>query len=600
MEADSSSDNVEISSEGSSRNSSSRSSPDNYVTSTGNPETKLVANGPRPVQIVNVNSETREFELDIDALSSILLRDKVRDKPVAVISIAGDFRKGKSFLLNFFLNYLRYEMKGDWLTGHNEPLKGFSWRGGSERDTTGILMWSEPFIVKSGSGQEVAILLMDTQGAFDSEYTVRDSATVFALSTMTSSIQVFNLLHNLQEDNLQVLEIFTEYGRLALEANDEKPFQKLLFLIRDWSFPYEHPYGLKGGQTLLEKKLQVKDTQPPQLQRVRRHIRACFTDIDCFLMPHPGSKVATNPKFDGRISDIDAEFIENLQILVPLLVDPKNVVIKKIGGQQVTGRQLLEYFKVYINIFKGESMPEPKSMLEATAEANNLAAVALAKDTYMNAMEEVCGGNKPFMHPKMLTEKHDELKVTAIQTFHKARKMGGKEFSEAYLQKLEEEINTAYEHFEAQNKSKNMFSILGSPAVLLVWCIICYVISRFLELIGIMSLANLFFLFGTVSLMLTIAYMFFRYGGTFPDFVQAIDAMAETVWGFTLDMSLKMMQNAAQNRTTSLGRQTSVGSQNSNRSIGANSTSSPTLSVGSKSPASISSKSSSLRHRNVE
>ena len=31
---------------------------------------------------------------------------------------------------------------------------------------------------------------MDTQGAFDSQSTVKDCATIFALSTMTSSIQV--------------------------------------------------------------------------------------------------------------------------------------------------------------------------------------------------------------------------------------------------------------------------------------------------------------------------------------------------------------------------------------------------------------------------
>lgn len=37
---------------------------------------------------------------------------------------------------------------------------------------------------------QVAVLLMDTQGAFDSESTVRDCATVFALSTMISSVQV--------------------------------------------------------------------------------------------------------------------------------------------------------------------------------------------------------------------------------------------------------------------------------------------------------------------------------------------------------------------------------------------------------------------------
>ncbi len=36
-------------------------------------------------------------------------------------------------------------------------------RGGSERDTTGILMWSEVFLVKTPFGKEVAVALMDTQ-----------------------------------------------------------------------------------------------------------------------------------------------------------------------------------------------------------------------------------------------------------------------------------------------------------------------------------------------------------------------------------------------------------------------------------------------------
>jgi atlastin len=48
---------------------------------------------------------------------------------------------------------------------------------------------------------------MDTQGAFDSESTVRDCATVFALSTMLSSVQIYNLLHNIQEDDLQHLQV---------------------------------------------------------------------------------------------------------------------------------------------------------------------------------------------------------------------------------------------------------------------------------------------------------------------------------------------------------------------------------------------------------
>ena len=81
--------------------------------------------------------------------------------------------------------------------------------------------------------------------------TVRDCATIFALSAMLSSVLVYNLTGNIQEDDLQHLEMFTEYGRLALEDSGETPFQKLQFLVRDWSYPYEAPWGAEGNFRLV-------------------------------------------------------------------------------------------------------------------------------------------------------------------------------------------------------------------------------------------------------------------------------------------------------------------------------------------------------------
>ena len=46
---------------------------------------------------------------------------------------------------------------------------------------------------------------------------------------------------------------------------------------------------------------QVKDAQHEELQTVREHIHSCFTDISCFLLPHPGLKVATSPSFQGQL-----------------------------------------------------------------------------------------------------------------------------------------------------------------------------------------------------------------------------------------------------------------------------------------------------------
>ena len=62
---------------------------------------------PRPIQIVLAKPD-HTFELDLEALQEILLSDDVRDRKVMVLSVAGAFRKGKSFLLDYLLRFLNY------------------------------------------------------------------------------------------------------------------------------------------------------------------------------------------------------------------------------------------------------------------------------------------------------------------------------------------------------------------------------------------------------------------------------------------------------------------------------------------------------------
>lgn len=87
---------------------------------------------PGPVQVVSVHKEQHSFELEEKALASILLQDHIRDLDVVVVSVAGAFRKGKSFILDFMLRYLYSQKEGghsNWLGDPEEPLTGFSWRG---------------------------------------------------------------------------------------------------------------------------------------------------------------------------------------------------------------------------------------------------------------------------------------------------------------------------------------------------------------------------------------------------------------------------------------------------------------------------------------
>ena len=146
---------------------------------------------------------------------------------VGVVSVVGAFRTGKSFLLNFFLRYLRHGRVDDlseaWMTrdgltmsegnmnqaaatatahsdadpdatlegANSSNQRSFGWRGGEQRQTTGIWMWSQPFIRHCArSGEDIALILVDTQGMFDNETSMTSTAQIFGLSTLISSYQI--------------------------------------------------------------------------------------------------------------------------------------------------------------------------------------------------------------------------------------------------------------------------------------------------------------------------------------------------------------------------------------------------------------------------
>lgn len=64
---------------------------------------------PRAIQIIEPTDDHR-FVLKIGALETILNAEGIRDRYVVVVSIAGALCQGKSFLLNFFLQYLNAQV----------------------------------------------------------------------------------------------------------------------------------------------------------------------------------------------------------------------------------------------------------------------------------------------------------------------------------------------------------------------------------------------------------------------------------------------------------------------------------------------------------
>ena len=62
---------------------------------------------PCPLQIINVDEESHTINLDEKLLEKILLAKEIKSNKVMVLTVAGAFRQGKSFFLNFLLKYLK-------------------------------------------------------------------------------------------------------------------------------------------------------------------------------------------------------------------------------------------------------------------------------------------------------------------------------------------------------------------------------------------------------------------------------------------------------------------------------------------------------------
>ena len=416
------------------------------------------------LQIVSVGTEEDAFAFTFleDNLNSILSQIPPGWK-VAVISVVGAFRTGKSFLLSWFLRYLHYISENKdapssdkwYYTFQTLGNDGFDWRGGAERNTTGIWMWKKPHFIQL-AGEKVAVLLVDTQGMFDNETTMALTASIFGLSTLLSSYQIYNVEKRIQEDNLQQLALFSEYARMAMSTYEkasedtQKPFQKIEFLVRDWqNFDEEEDY--EQMQTEIEEYLEkvIADREAKDLQDTREQIRSCFEEVSCYAMTHPGMAV-TKKKYTGDVSAMDETFLNLLDRYCARVFCSESLKPKMIRGREITAVELGTYIKAYAELFaSGAHFPEAATLLEATASANNTNAVNFAMAEYKDHMNRIAGPHcSNYIKPEELKELNEQVVKESMEVFDSIATFG----NQKAIDKAREQLTVSFaENFEMYN-----------------------------------------------------------------------------------------------------------------------------------------------------
>lgn len=153
------------------------------------------------------------------------------------------------------------------------------------------------------------------------------TTSIFAISTLISSHQIYNLLGHVQEDNLQQLALFSAYGKCVQEQQSEleeaeglaaatpsagpqrppPPFQRVELLVRDsprittfmpkagagglWPVGTDPSWAPVDAECERQLESILSRGANADLVSVRAQIKDCFAEVSLAMLPNPGCVV---------------------------------------------------------------------------------------------------------------------------------------------------------------------------------------------------------------------------------------------------------------------------------------------------------------------
>jgi atlastin len=226
----------------------------------------------------------------------------------------------------------------------------------------------------------------------------------------------------------------------------------------------------------LEEVLRLRDAS--DLKDTREQITACFENVRCYLMTHPGRAV-TKKKYEGEIDPIDPVFKELMDRFCTRVF--QNLVPKSIHSRELTAMELGAYMQNYAKMFeKGAAQfPEAATMLEATSNANNTNALNLTMKKYKEEMDSVAGVQQTdYMNSELLEEFHRTILSKSMRSFDDIACFGSTRAIEDARREALESINENFVVYAQLNESKNPLAgfatyivplVIGFLSIVLRW-----------------------------------------------------------------------------------------------------------------------------------
>lgn len=396
-----------------------------------------------PIPLITFSENEDQLRVNEDAVSVL----KRIDGNVAVIAMAGLYRTGKSSMLN-------------WLLGRQS---GFRVGPTIERCTRGIWLWGHPQKHTMANGEEVWVLMLDTEGMGGLEASQQYDARIFSLATLLCSKLIYNSQGSVDEKAINGLSFIANLAKHikvsadpsgdTSESSDDDVMQfhnffpSFLWVVRDFTLELVDEDGDPiSSSDYLENALADQPRIPANMERnrIRSMMKDFFRDRDCVTLVRPVHDESQLQQVDKlAIEELRPEFQEQLSHVMSIVFG-ESLRPKMLQGKPLNGSMFAGLLHAYVDAINSGGVPVITSAWEGVTASECRKAMSNANDLFKASMSEL---ELPLDNEDLLTALQT-AEQRAIQEYRKVA-LGDQ------ASKLESDLRKKIEEEKAQTATRN-------------------------------------------------------------------------------------------------------------------------------------------------
>ena len=358
----------------------------------------------KAISMVNYDPSLGQFVINQEALEII----RQLQNPLGVISVAGMYRTGKSYLLNRMLL---------------NRSSGFSVGPSINPCTKGLWMWSKTIPAHTPQGKPLNVLIIDTEGIGATDEDQNHDNKIMTLAILLSSYFIFNSMGTIDESSIQSLSFIVNITKNIQQKNGNKDFSKYLpafmWVIRDFSLQLRNKEGNPiTSKEYLEFSLEMQPGNSEFIvnkNQIRKMVKEYFPNRNCVTLVRPLLEEGNLQKLERTpASKLRKEFIEQVNYLRKTVLNSINP--KKLNGQELNGEMFIDLIKSYVKMINEGAVPIIQTAWTYMRQNQAIIAKKNALENYKKKTEEL--NNKFPIKEEFLRNTLKKIKREIILNFN--------------------------------------------------------------------------------------------------------------------------------------------------------------------------------------